>query len=428
MRLTILNQFYVPDISPTAHLSASLAEHRAGQGDDVTVVTSRGGYVPASRGEARPGCDANPAVHRLWTPQFGKASKLLRLVDYACFYVTALVRLATLPRQDVIVALTTPPFIAWAGLLHKLLHPSTKLVLWNMDCYPEVVERTGIIKPGGLASRAMRLLNRAMFRRLDYLVGLDTAMNELLLGAYAQKDRPVPASVIPNWEKASFFPRDAAPPRWAPADELGLADRFVVLYLGNTGYGHQFDTVIEAAKALRDEPVTFLFVGGGSRWGEIEAMVNDAGLCNVHLHSYVPKEHTPSVMAAADCALITLRDFARGVMSPSKLHANLATGLPILYVGPVKSNVDDAIRKYGCGISVRHGQADQLSAFIREHMADRVQLAALQSAARAAFDDAYCDVQTLPQFSRVLASVGGRAPTAPAPETDDKSSAVHERV
>ena len=43
MRLTILNQFYRPDISPTAHLSASLADHRAKAGDVVTVVTSRGG-------------------------------------------------------------------------------------------------------------------------------------------------------------------------------------------------------------------------------------------------------------------------------------------------------------------------------------------------------------------------------------------------
>src|SRR6185436_1265307 len=48
LRLTVLNQFYVPDISPTAHLAASLAEHRARAGDRVTVVTSQGGYVPAS--------------------------------------------------------------------------------------------------------------------------------------------------------------------------------------------------------------------------------------------------------------------------------------------------------------------------------------------------------------------------------------------
>ena len=42
-------------------------------------------------------------------------------------------------------------------------------------------------------------------------------------------------------------------------------------------------------------------------------------------------------------ALITLDERSIGVMSPSKLHANLAAGLPVVYVGPQGSNVDEAI-------------------------------------------------------------------------------------
>jgi hypothetical protein len=49
MRITIINQFYPPDLSPTAHLAASLAEHRAALGDEVTVITGRAGYVPTGR-------------------------------------------------------------------------------------------------------------------------------------------------------------------------------------------------------------------------------------------------------------------------------------------------------------------------------------------------------------------------------------------
>ena len=45
MRITIVNLYYPPDVSPTARLAASLAEHRAGLGDEVTVVTSRGRYA-----------------------------------------------------------------------------------------------------------------------------------------------------------------------------------------------------------------------------------------------------------------------------------------------------------------------------------------------------------------------------------------------
>ena len=50
MRITIINQFYKPDLSPTAHLAASLVEHRVGKPhrDEVRIISSAGGYVLAA--------------------------------------------------------------------------------------------------------------------------------------------------------------------------------------------------------------------------------------------------------------------------------------------------------------------------------------------------------------------------------------------
>lgn len=421
MRVTIINQFYTPDVSPTAHLSASLAEHLATRGHHVTVVASKGGYVPASKADAKAQVEGNPSVRRIWTPQFGKATILKRCADYATFYLGAVATLMTLPKQDVIVSLTTPPYIAWAGVFHSWLHPGAKVALWNMDCYPDAAERLGVLKRGGFASRLMRWMNRRLFRRIDHLICLDTAMVELLVTQYgpdpARGEKSLPVDVIPNWEKASFFPRGAEHAEWEGVERLGLRDRFVVLYLGNTGYGHEFDTVLDAAAALKDEPVTFLFVGGGSRWREIEAGATQRGLSNVAMHGYVAKEQTPALMGGADCALITLRDEALGVMSPSKLHSNLAMGLPVVYVGPEKSNVDDAIARFGCGVSARIGEVDRVVGAIRAMMHDSLEHAALRDRARAAFDAAYCDERTMPQFERVISEVVGeksRRESAPA--------------
>jgi glycosyltransferase involved in cell wall biosynthesis len=426
MRLTLINQFYRPDVSPTAHLTASLAEHRAALGDRVTVVTSRGGYVAPAAGATSDPLEprhTGPDVRRVWTPQLGKRRILTRLLDYASYYLLATWHVLRLPAQDVIIALTTPPYIAWAAVLHKLLHRGrTRVVLWNMDCYPDVVERAGIIRRGGLLSRALRRLNRMLFRRIDHLVCLDTAMVELLCSQYAPGPGRPAVTIIPNWEDAAFFPADARPPRWDGAAELGLAGNFVVLYLGNTGVGHAFETALDAAALLRagagdDEDgshVRFLFVGGGSRWASIRDEVARRGLDNVILRNYVPKELTPSVMAAADCALITLRDDALGVMSPSKLHANLAMGLPVAYVGPRGSNVDDAIARFGCGASLRHGDAQGLADYLRLLMSEPSARAAARAAARRAFDQAYCDRRTLPQFDRVLESLTAGEPLAAA--------------
>lgn len=397
MRLTLVNQFYAPDISPTAQLAASLAEHRAARGDRVTVITGQAGYLedlaPTGARQADPGL----RVRRVWTPDLGKSSLWRRLLGYVTFLVGATARLLVLPRQDVIVAMTTPPFLVTSAVLHKLLHRRTRIVLWSMDCYPDAAERFGELRAGGILSRLQRRLNRWAFRHLSHVVGLDGAMVELLESQYAAGPGRPPVSVIPNWESLALFPPPASVVPWSGYEELDIDGRTVVLYLGNTGVGHRFDTVLDAAEKLRDEAV-FLFVGGGARWADLAATVANRGLTNVVMRGYVPKDVTPAVMAGADGALITLDDRSLGVMSPSKLHANLAAGLPILYVGPRGSNVDEAILQTGCGHSLREGDVDGLVAAVRGLRGD----AAAQARSRRAFEERYCDEAALPRFDAVL--------------------------
>lgn len=407
MRVTIINQFYRPDVSPTATLAASLAEHRAVLGDEVTVIAGRGGYTGGEAAGAPLILPGSVRVRRVWTPGLGKSSHWKRVVDYAAFYLFAMARLLMLPRQDVVIALTTPPLIGWAGLLHKRLHRRSRLILWNMDCYPDVAERAGVMKPDGRMARFVRARTRAIFKGLDHLVCLDTAMAELLCGQYAEANPDLPVTIIPNWEDLSYFPRDARPALHPALESLPINGRKVVLYLGNMGYGHRFETVLDAAEAMRDRPVCFLFVGGGRMWQEVKDEAAQRGLTNVLMHPYIPKEETMSMMAGAMCALVTLRDEALGIMSPSKIHSNLAMGLPLAYVGPKGSNVDDAIREHGCGASVRHGDAAGLTAFIERMLSSESELQALKVKAREAFEHAYCDMATLPRFDEVIDALPG---------------------
>jgi len=404
MRITFINQFYKPDVAPTGQLTAGVAEHFAKLGHEVTVIASRGGYVQQSQ-EAESERQGNLHVCRVWTPQFGKASILKRCIDYLVFYLLTFLRMLTLRRQDVVIALTTPPYIAWSGVVHKIIHRRCKLMLWNMDCYPEVAELAGAMKPGGLLAKAMYWANRRLFHRLDRLICLDHAMADLLAHYHAKRDasgKPLPVAVIPNWERLENYPADASVDRWSGIDELGLTGRFVVLYMGNMGFGHGFDAVLDAAEQLQDESVTFLFVGGGKRQAEVVEQAKSRGLQHIVMCPYLPWEQVPQAMSAGGCALITLRDDMLGVMSPSKVHANLAAGLPILYVGPEGSNVDEAVKQFDCGLSVRHDQPDQIVRFIKDLMANPDQHQALRNNARSAFDQQYNDTKTLPRFEELI--------------------------
>jgi len=183
---------------------------------------------------------------------------------------------------------------------------------------------------------------------------------------------------------------------------LGLRGKFVVVYLGNAGAGHEVSTVLAAAEQLRGEPVVFLFVGGGSKWQGLTTARQERGLENIVILGYVAKEQTGALMAGCHAALITLREDAAGLISPSKLHAYLAIGLPVLYIGPPKSNVDSAIQTYGVGRSVRVGDASGVADFIRCLQADAELRAGFCLRSRTAFDSQYCDSCTLPQFDKIL--------------------------
>src|SRR4030042_1041701 len=98
MRLTFVNQFYAPDVSPTAQLAASLAEHRAALGDEVTIIAGTGRYAPATA-SSRSSAGLNPRLLQGWTPSLGRRTATRRLIDYAAFFAQAKWRLLTLPAQ-----------------------------------------------------------------------------------------------------------------------------------------------------------------------------------------------------------------------------------------------------------------------------------------------------------------------------------------
>jgi colanic acid biosynthesis glycosyl transferase WcaI len=417
VRLSIVNLFYPPDLAPSGHLVASLAEHRASTGDEVTVVTGTGSYV----GE-RDDLSLEPArVHRvgvrvirLWTPSLGKQSVPKRMGDYLTFLVAAVVRFARMPRQDMIVALTSPPYIVVAAVAHRLLHPRTRIILWSQDVYPDAAEAFGTIRAGGVASRILRAWKRRLLRSVDHVVAVDRAMLDRVLTGYARDGKPS-GSVIPTWEPLDLFPADTTPSPWAGYDDPAIAGRFVVLHLGNLGFGHRTDTIAEVA--ARSPDATFLFVGGGARFAELAGEVSRRGLRNIVFRDYVRKELTPSVLAGAGCTFISLDDRSLGIMSPCKMNGSLAMSMPIVYAGPPGSNVDEAITTYGCGFSLRQGDVQGLTTAIERLREDPELVADLSKKARAAFEDAYCDHRGLQRFDALLAELGPR-PRASASEID----------
>lgn len=360
--LLFINQFYYPDHSATSQLLQQLAEGMAQRGFEVTVLTGNmaceGGKLSDSSREVH----EHVSIIRVPSTRFGKGTFLGRLSDYLTIHFSVLARLLFLPRFDVVVVLTTPPLIAWVGSVAQSLKRS-RFIYWVQDLYPEIAAALGALNPGSLTYRICAHISRRVLHSADAIVAVGEVMaSRLLKGDSGLKG----IRVIHNWADEKQL-EPIAPSRNSFLLEQGLSDKLVVLYAGNFGLAHEFDSVLDVANDLKgDTEVIFVFVGSGNRRGEIEEAIGQNHLSNVRILPSVPLERLQEVLSAASIGLVTERPEVEGLMVPSKLYGLMAAARPVLFVGPARGDCARIIQMAQCGFVIEPGNKALLLSSIRE--------------------------------------------------------------
>ena len=75
-----------------------------------------------------------------------------------------------------------------------------------------------------------------------------------------------------------------------------------------------------------------VFVGEGAQRAHVENRAGDAK--NVRFLPFFPASKIPSVLAAPDAHVVTVKRGLEGVVVPSKMYGILAAGKPIVAVAP----------------------------------------------------------------------------------------------
>jgi glycosyltransferase involved in cell wall biosynthesis len=362
LKILLLNQVFYPDVVATAQHLADLAAALRQRGHEVTVVSSRRAYEhPETRFPAREQWQGVNII-RVYSTRFGKRAKWRRAADFASFLLFCCGRLLFLPRQDVVVALTTPPLISFLGAWRAKLWRA-KFCYWVMDFNPDEAIAAGWLKADSFAARFLELLSRFSLRRAARIIALDRFMRDRI----AAKNIPAgKIAVLPPWSQDGDVRFDAA-----GRDEFrrahGLADKFVVMYSGNHSPVHPLDTLLQAADKLRGEKdVVFAFVGGGSEFSRIKQWA--AGNPQVLCLPYQPLGKLSASLSAADGHVVIMGNSMLGLVHPCKIYNILAVGAPVIYIGPKPSHVTeifDLLPAYPW-TSAPHGQAEALEQQIRQ--------------------------------------------------------------
>ena len=407
MRVLLINQVFYPDVAATAQHAHDLARHLVKHGHEVTAIASRALY--GQKGAALPPRETVDGVRieRVGRSIFGKAGILARVADFGLFYLLCAWRALTLPKQDVVVCFTTPPFIALLGWALRLVR-GTRFVYWVMDLYPDLPVACGVMKPRSPVTRFFEGINRFCLRRADRTVVLGRCMMELVREKGIDGAHVVHIGVWPAQEElAAERPRETNPYR----AEWNLGDRFVIMYSGNFGLGHDVDTMLRAAEMMQgDDRFRFVFAGGGKKKEIVDRVVKERGLKNVVLAPYQPRERLDDSLAVADVHLATLLEGVEGIMVPCKLFGSMGAGRPTIFIGNPRSELSRVLAESECGMTVRQGDSEGLVAVIRGLANDPERCRRMGQNARRAMKDVYAPAAACEQWRRVLEDAVARKP------------------
>ncbi|MCE9619809.1 MAG: glycosyltransferase family 4 protein [Planctomycetes bacterium] len=398
IRVLLLNQAFWPDVVATAQHADDLARYLRSHGDDVSVVASRAIY--GERGATLPkrGEREGIKIYRVGLQLFGKRGITPRVFDFTLFYLAALWRCLILPRHDVVVCFTTPPFIALVGVLLKWIK-GTRLVYWTMDLYPEVAGAAGVLKRGSLIWKVLRLVDRLCVRQSDQVV----ALGDFMLARVIEKGAdPGRVSKICVWSGAENFakrPREENPLR----KEWGIGDRFTVLYVGNFGLGHDMEAIAGAVDRLKhDDSIRWLFIGDGKAKNYLEKRISDCGAKNIFVGGYQTREQLANVLDVGDTHLVTLLPGWEGLILPSKFFSVLAAGKPVLWVGSERSECFSILDENNCGYQSQPGDGETLAREIQYLASHRGEASEMGQRGKVAYETKYSSAHACKAWQDVL--------------------------
>ena len=188
---------------------------------------------------------------------------------------------------------------------------------------------------------------------------------------------------------------DEATFKASPSTE-GKNKEFTVFYYGNMLPLHGLDYVIEAARAMKDEAIKFVLVGGNSKVAKNVATATKSG-ANIEYHEWVKFEKLPAMMQQADLCLAGPfgNTFQAQYVITGKAYQYLAMGRPTL-IGDNEESHHFTNKKNV--LIVPQADTDALVDTLRWAMQNKEELATIGSEGRKLYEEKF----SLPHIAEQL--------------------------
>lgn len=332
-RLTILTQYFPPEVGAPQNRLYELAERIHGKGVEVEIITAMPNYPKMEIQKEYKGkwyCKevmGGMTVHRCAIFVSKNKSIFIRLINYFSFVFTSFfLGLFKARRTDFIMCESPPLFLgisAW--LLCKF--KGAKLIFNVSDLWPESAEKLGLVT-NKVFLKAATILEEWLYRKSRLITGQTMGIVENISGRFPQKD----VHWLPNGVNPELFTGGLKDPMAWRLKNGYADDDFILIYAGIIGYAQGLDIILDAAGILKDQPkIKFILLGNGPEKERLMEAYAKSGLNTVSFMDFVQKKDMPEILGSIDGSIIPLKklDLFKGAI-PSKIFECLASEKPIL--------------------------------------------------------------------------------------------------
>lgn len=358
MRILIVSQYFWPEAFIINDVACALAR----DGHEVTIATGKPNYPEgriapgyARRGTSREMFSDGIEVVRVPLRPRGKAGAIGLSLNYLSFIVSGLLHFPRLLGEksfDTVLFYGVSPltsaipaaFIAWRKKAH--------LAYWVQDIWPDSLAVTGFVT-NRLVLAAVRQIMRLVYWRADTIL----VQSEAFKTPMAQSADIRKIAYLPN--PAQFPPphEDALPPHLSK-----LFDGcFPVVFAGNLGRVQSLDTILDAARHLKNRShVRIIIAGTGSEAAKVQMQAINDGLTNIVFTGQIARPMMPALFRRAGALLVTLKnDPSMSMVIPSKVQAYMQAGKPL--TGALNGEGARIIRESQSGVVVAAGDGKGLA-------------------------------------------------------------------
>ena len=356
-KILVICQYYKPE----PFRISDICEEMVRRGHEVLVVTGYPNYPEGilyegyGKGKHIDEVINGVKVHRCYTipRETGTVKRMLNYYSYATSstkYVLSdkCVAMDGKPFDVVFCNQLSPVMMADAAIAYKKKY-KVPAVMYCLDLWPESLIAGGITRES-VIYKYFHHVSKKIYRQMDKILITSRLFSNYLIKEFNIKKEKI--EYLPQYAEGIFE-------RISPKKENGTFD---FVFAGNIGAVQSVETVIKAAELLKDEPVRFHIVGGGT---DLERLQQKAkGLEHVIFYGRRPLEEMPEYYAKADAMLVTLAaDPVLSLTLPGKVQSYMAVGKPI--IGAIDGETKNTIKKAQCGFCGKADDASELAENIK---------------------------------------------------------------